>query len=83
MRALSVGFVQPEKSRLARAEVNLASRSSSVSSVGGWTGKPSAVRGIPSIRDQREGVAVESGVVRCRSSRWFNPAEEEVDASFN
>ena len=22
-------------------------------------------------------------IVRCRSSRWFNPAEEEVDASFN
>ncbi len=62
MSALSDGVVQPLKSRSARAEVKQASRSSSVSSVGGWTGKPSAVRGIPSVRDQREGVAVESGV---------------------
>ena len=62
MRALSVGFEQPENLRSARADVKRMSRSASVSSVGGWTGKPSAVRGIPSVRDQGEGVAVERGV---------------------
>ena len=62
MRALSDGDVQPENLRSARAEVKRSLRSASVSSVGGWTGKPSAVRGMTSVRDQGEGVAVESGV---------------------
>ena len=62
MSALSVVLGQPENLRSARAEVNRASRSASVSRVGGWTGRPSAVKGIPSVRDHGDGVAVERGV---------------------
>jgi hypothetical protein len=57
-----VGLSQPLKSRVARAVVDRESHSSSVSSVGGWAGNPSAVSGIPSVLDQGEGVAVDSGV---------------------
>ena len=66
MRALSDGDVQPENLRSARAVVKRLLRSASVSSVGGWTGKPSVVRGMPSVRDQGEGVAVERVVRPCR-----------------
>ena len=55
---LSVGEAHPGKLRAARAVVKRWSRSASVSNVGGRTGRPSAVSGIPSVLDQGEGVSV-------------------------
>jgi hypothetical protein len=57
-RALSSGCAHPENLRAASASVNLTFRSSSVSRFGGWTGNPSAVSEIPSLRAHGDGVSV-------------------------
>ncbi len=61
---LSVGEAHPGKLRVARAVVKRWSRSVLVSNVGGRTGRPSAVSGIPSVCDQGEGVSVVLSVDR-------------------